>query len=112
MSAERWERLRGSLAAAGIDTTISTRPYPGGITRSITILLPGHLIEIHDSWWPKNDQVWTGWQTWLEDRSTSITIRSFERTKKRSEVVDAVRAALAAAAPAEPRRGQTTEENS
>jgi hypothetical protein len=111
MSAERWERLRGSLAAAGIDTAVSTKPYPGGISRSITILRPGHLIEIHDSWWPKNDQVWTGWQTWLEDRSTGISIRNFRRTKKRSEVVDAVRAALKIVSDAEPQHDEASEES-
>lgn len=95
MTAERWDRLAASLADAGITATVSPRPYPGGVSYSITLRRPdGHLVEIHDRWWRKNPAVWIGWQVHLEGRD-SIVIRDWPVTKKRSEVVAAVKAALA-----------------
>src|SRR5215469_2505314 len=92
-SAARWERLAATLAHADIHTNVDTTNYPGGRSYSITLHYPGiGNICIHDAWWRKNADIWIGWQVWAEDRE-GITLKEWPRTKKRSEVVAAVRAA-------------------
>jgi len=99
MSAERWNRLAADLAAAGVEVVrVDERAYSEsnygrvrhGVSRSITIRrADGWLVEINDSWWHKNDAVWTGYTVTASDRG-SIT-RSVRRgMKRRSEVVAAV----------------------
>jgi hypothetical protein len=93
VNAERWDRLAATLAAAGIDATVHARSYPGGTSRSITIKLPGGLLEVHDKWWRKNADVWIGWQVHTENADGIVT-REWPLTKKRSEVAAAVAEAL------------------
>lgn len=85
---DRWNRLAASLNEAGFPVTVNERSYPGGTSRYITMKVPGHVIEIHDTWWREN---WTGWQVWLEDTKTAIAVDERLNMKKRSGVVAAVR---------------------
>lgn len=97
MSAERWARVVASLAASGVTATVTEKPFPGGISHSITIPLDAdRSIWIGDSWWRKNDQVWIGWQTHVENNRTRLVERSWPITKKRGDVVRAVFASRAA----------------
>lgn len=91
--AERWNRLAVTIAAADLPvTTVSSRP--NGTTHFISGTLPsGDRVEIHDKWWRKNPQVWIGYQVHVED-ADGIERRSWPITKKRSEVIAAVREAL------------------
>lgn len=99
----RWDRLAATLAAAGIDARIDSKPYielrrgrpAAGFSRSITLRHPdGGLVVIHDQWWNKNPDVWVGWEVYREDREGIVQGRPSRWTKKRSEVVAAVQAAL------------------
>ncbi len=102
MSAARWERLRLSLEAAGIVAKVDGRSFSDmlwgrvrhGVSRSITIRANGgRLVQIHDQWWSKNPEVWTGW---VVDHSGADGILIASRSsKKRSEVVAAIVSALA-----------------
>jgi hypothetical protein len=103
MSAARWERLKASLAAAGVDATVDERPYSEavygrvqhGVSRSIAIRTPDRgFVEIGDGWWRKNPDVWIGWKVVVSGADSIIT-RDYAPTKKRSEVVAAVKEALA-----------------
>lgn len=94
MSERRWGRLAASLEAAGIPTSVRARPYPGGVTREIFFRRPdGSTVEVSDQWWRKNLDVWIGYEVHVADRAGTV-IRSWRPTKKRSEVVAAVRSAL------------------
>lgn len=102
MSAERWDRLVTALAASGIETSINARPYSEavrgrvrhGVSRSVTIRLGGGaLVEINDTWWRKNPDVWTGWSVTLSG-TDSIVRTSRRGLKSRAEVVAAVAEAL------------------
>lgn len=94
MSAARWDRLAAALHAGGVDADVEASPYPGGITRSITLLQPGRgLVHIRDSWWRKNPDIWVGYTVTAED-ADGIVIRQWPATKKRSETVGACRAAI------------------
>lgn len=95
MSAERWDRMVQTLVSrAGVNAQVHARSYPGGVSRSITIVTPNkHLIGVHDKWWRRNDSVWIGWQVHVEGPD-SLVIKDFPVTKKRSEVAQHVRTAL------------------
>ena len=96
MAEGRWDRLAADLKAAGFDGKVDETTCPGGITRRIHFQVKGAgLVVIHDTWWRKNRDVWTGWQVWAEG-TDSIVVREFRASKKRSETVTAFRAALAA----------------
>lgn len=90
MAADRWDRLVQTLAEHGIEAKVYSRG-PG--SRFISLSRPGGIVEIHDTWWPKNHDVWTGWQVWVEGRD-SIVIREWDRTKKRGQVARDAIAAL------------------
>lgn len=99
----RWGRLVADLAAAGIAATIDENSYAEslhgrprfGVSRSVTIHRPGTgNVRIADRWWNKNPDVWVGWEVWTEDREGIVT-RSWRWTKKRSEVIAAVREVMA-----------------
>lgn len=105
MSAARWQRLTADLATAGIQASISEQPYSEmdggrvrhGVERGITLRHPqGGTIDVSDAWWPKNPDIWTGWVVTYSG-ADSIVRRQARRTKKRSEVVSAVRGMLGAA---------------
>lgn len=91
----RWQQLADSLAAAGIEHLgINTSFYHGGVTRYLSWpAADGSAVAIHDKWWSKNDDVWVGWQVHAEN-GDSIVTREWPITKKRSEVVAAVKQAL------------------
>lgn len=89
-AAVRWGRLVANLAAAGVAAEVSEQPYPGGVSRSILLRRGDLLIEVNDTWWPKNPDVWTGYEVHTEGRRDSIVRSTWPRTKKRSEVVAAV----------------------
>lgn len=93
--AERWERLAATLAERGgvADAKVTAKPYPGGVSRSIHLLTDDGVIEIADTWWRKNDKVWTGWQVTVVGRDDIIT-RQYPRVKARGPVADQVREAL------------------
>lgn len=95
MTAARWERLAASLAAAGVDAQVTEQPYPGGVSRSILLRHSDVLIWVTDWWWRKNDAVWIGWVVYVDDVATSIELRRWAATKRRSEVVANVQTALA-----------------
>lgn len=98
MSAERWDRLVVTLAerASLPEVRIDAKPYPGGTSRSITLLLAdGGDVHIGDTVWRKNPQVWTGWQVVVSNRESIVTTFG-AKTKKRGEVADQVRAAVTA----------------
>src|SRR5439155_20285974 len=79
---DRWERLVDTLAEAGISARVDR-----GRERSDICLRAddSHLVIVHDTWWRKNPDVWTGWEVYVEG-SDSITTRTYPRTKKRGEV--------------------------
>jgi len=98
MSAERWMRLAGELAAAGIETKVHERPYSEavrgrvqhGVSRSIVIRRgDGMLVEIHDRWWAKNSDVWIGWTVTLSDRQSIVRMER-RGLKRRADAVLAV----------------------
>jgi hypothetical protein len=100
----RWDRLATDLATAGIEANVDSKPYTEmrharpahGVSHSITLRHPaGGLVVIHDQWWNKNPDVWVGWEVYREDREGIVQGRPSRWTKKRSEVVTAVRAAMA-----------------
>jgi hypothetical protein len=89
----RWDRVAAALTAAGVpDVHVEARRYPGGVSRSIGIGV-GATVEVRDCWWHKNDQIWIGYRVVAVDHE-GIAIRSWSLTKKRSEVVTNVLAAL------------------
>jgi hypothetical protein len=99
MDAERWDRLVTTLAERGrIEAEkikVTAKPYPGGVSRSIILrTTDGDLVEVYDTWWKKNDKLWTGWQVCISDRDSIIT-RLFPKVKARGPVADHVREALA-----------------
>ena len=90
----RWDRLAADVSAV-LPVSVSSSTYPGSVTYYIDRRLPdGNYLAIHDTWWRKNADVWTGYAVTLED-SDDILTREWPRTKKRSEVVAAVREAIA-----------------
>lgn len=93
---DRWARLAATIAdGAGLVVKVDRRTYPGGVSHTVTHRLPtGDLIGIGDRWWRKNHDVWIGYEVWVEG-CDGITKRSWPLTKKRSEVADYVREALA-----------------
>lgn len=99
----RWDRLVADLAGVGVEARVDEKPYAEevygrvrhGVSRSITLRHSGGgLVEVGDGWWRKNPDVWIGWQVSV-DGPDSIIRRTWPNTKKRSEVVAAVREALA-----------------
>lgn len=97
MSAARWQRLADDLAAAGVDADVETIRYsPAGqvANRHITIRrADGSLVQVRDKYWRKNVDVWIGWQVHV-DTADGYVGQTWPITKKRSEVVAAVREAL------------------
>jgi hypothetical protein len=90
----RWQQLREAIVAEGIPVLVSARQYPGGTTHFISWTEDDYRVEIHDKWWRKNHDVWIGYQVHVEGRD-SVVRRTWPITKKRSEVVAAVRQAVA-----------------
>lgn len=95
---ERWERIAGLIAGAGIETRgADRRSYPGGSSYSITLPHPdGGIVRLHDTWWRKNHDVWTGYEIYREGPDSIQRGRSV-RTKNRAGVVTSVTAFLNAA---------------
>lgn len=109
--AERWDRLAATLTERGgvpaSKVSVTARHYDGGTSRSIILLTNevyaldatiapltrGGLIEISDTWWRKNDKIWTGWQVTVSNHEDIIT-RQYPRVKARGPVADQVREAL------------------
>lgn len=92
---ERWDRLASEIQAAGVPVVVSSAAYPGGLTYYVSIRPEcGGLIEVRDQWWRKNPDVWIGYQVHAEGPDSIVRTAS-PITKKRSEVVAAVRAAVA-----------------
>lgn len=99
----RWSRLAADLTELGVEVRVTEQSYTQelygrvqhGVSRSITFRHQGGgLVEVHDKWWRKNPDVWIGWQVHVEN-CDSIEVQHWPITKKRSEVVAAVRDALA-----------------
>lgn len=103
--AERWDRLVVTLAErAGVpDAEVSAKHYDddsgGGTSRSIILFTTDGVIEIADTWWRKNPNIWTGWQVTVSGRDDIIT-RQYPKVKARGPVADQVREALATVAAA------------
>lgn len=101
MTASRWERLRLDLAAVGIEAKVSERQYAEevlgrvkhGVSRSIVLRRDDGVVEVSDTWWPKNPDMWTGWLVTQGDRE-GITLRRSGRMKHRQAVVNVVRQLL------------------
>ena len=102
MAETRWDRLANDLAAAGYPVTVHALPYSEtvhgrvqhGVTRSIVLRHPnGGTVEIGDAWWNKNPDVWIGWEVTRTGADDFVQGRPV-RTKKRSEVVTAIRSAM------------------
>lgn len=101
MNAAAWQRLADDLAAAGVAVSITARPYVEavygrvvhGTSRSITLRhADGGLVQVADRF--NRADGWVGWEVFRED-AEGITGRTWRATKMRSEVVAAVREALA-----------------
>ena len=99
----RWDRLAADLAAAGIQASIDEQPYcetvrgrvRHGVNSSIMLKHPdGGTVEVHDAWWRQNPDTWIGWYVYRADAAGIERGRRPRLTKKRSEVVSDVRAAL------------------
>lgn len=99
----RWDRLTADLAEIGVEARVDEKPYAEavygraqhGVSRSVTLRHPGGgLVGVRDGWWHKNPDVWIGWAVFVEG-SDGIVRRTWRNTKKRAEVVAAVREALA-----------------
>lgn len=86
---DRWDRLVATLA----DVTPAEVDRHGE-SREINIRAGRSLVVICDTWWPRNIDVWTGWQVYIEGPD-SIATRTYPRTKKRGEVRRNVADALA-----------------
>lgn len=86
----RWERLADALA----DIAPAGVSHGLGESREILIRSGRNLVVVADTWWPKNIDVWTGWQVYVEGPD-SIVQRTYPRTKKRGEVRRNVMDALA-----------------
>lgn len=102
MAETRWDRLAADLKAAGFEITVDARAYQGdrpgkgGITRSITLLVPGKgLVQISDAWWRKNPEIWIGWEVSASNADDIVITGRPKLSKKRSETVAAFKAALA-----------------
>lgn len=99
----RWDRLAATLADHGVAVTVDARPYSEaiygrvrhGTSYGVTIRRreTGERVCIRDRWWRKNPDVWIGWEVYAENAEGFLT-RAWPLTKKRSEVVANVRAAL------------------
>ena len=87
----RWERLADTLTEAGISAQVDHF----GESRKILIRVGSTLVIVHDTWWRKNLDVWTGWEVYTEGPD-SIVQRTYPKTKKRGEVRRNVADALAA----------------
>lgn len=93
-TAARWNRLADTFADADVPmTTLQSTLGGQGFCIGRRVNDAGDRIEIHDKWWRKNHDVWIGYQVHIEDRE-GIVRREWPITKKRSEVVAAVREAL------------------
>lgn len=104
----RWDRLAADLAEVGVEARVDEKPYTEavygrvqhGVSRSVTLRHPGSgLVGVRDGWWRKNPDVWIGWGVFVEG-ADGIVRRTWRNTKKRSEVIAAVREALALSATA------------
>lgn len=85
----RWERL-----AASLGDVASVKVDRFGECHRINIRAGSTRIVVADTWWRKNLDVWTGWEVYVED-ADSIVRRTYPRTKKRGEVRQHVKDALA-----------------
>lgn len=103
MTSPRWDKLAADLTAAGFTAKVDERPYSeidrgrvrSGVSRSITVSVPGKgLVTVSDSWWHKNPEIWLGWEITAEDAESIVQGRPVH-SKKRGEVVTAVRTAFA-----------------
>lgn len=99
----RWARLAADLADGGVIVRVDERPFTEavrgrvqhGVSRSITLRHPdGGTVEVRDRWWSKNTDVWLGWEVTRLDAEGVVRGRPVW-SKKRSETVAAVVAALA-----------------
>ena len=104
MTDGRWDRLAADLTEAGLDAKIEAKPYQeiclgrvrSGITRSITIRVPGKgLVEVSDKWWVKNPGTWLGWTVNAENTESFLVGCAPRASKNRRETVTAVKTALA-----------------
>jgi hypothetical protein len=89
--AARWQGVADMLSAAGVQIWSAGAPIH-------IRAAGGHLVTVRDTWWRKNHDIWTGYQVELSN-AADITVRLWPRTKKRSEVLDAVLEAIADASP-------------
>lgn len=107
MSEDRWDRLTADLIAAGIDARLDATPYQEmrhgrpvhGVSKSVTVEHPAGLVIVHDIWSRRNMDTWLGWEVYRENRQSIVQGRPSRWTKKRSEVVTAVQAALTQGVP-------------
>lgn len=88
----RWDRLARDLGAVDIPARVDARSFPGGVSYSILLRTDAGLVGVHDKWWRKNPEIWIGWQVHTEDREGIVT-KTWPITKKRSQVVAAVKEA-------------------
>jgi hypothetical protein len=85
----RWERLADTLTEAGIPAKVDAF----GESRKIFVRGGSVLVVVHDTWWRKNLDVWTGWEVYTED-AEGITLQTYPRTKKRGDVLRNVQSAI------------------
>ncbi len=99
MSVQRWERLRATLQESEFEAVVFEQVYAEdrrgtvahGVSRSMTLRpARGWVVEVNDSWWSKNSDVWLGWVVTVSDPESIV--RGQTRTmKRRTEVAAAVR---------------------
>jgi hypothetical protein len=98
---DRWDRLAADLKAAGIETSVTRRPYTesqrgrivNGVSSSMFLKRPdgAGVVEVRDKYGRNGS--WLGWQVSRADRE-GIVQDDAPLTKKRSEAVAAIRQRL------------------
>jgi len=91
VSSPRWDRLAEALHAAG--HVVEVHELPRGSVDVVnranygaTVRAGDFRVEIRDTWWPKNDAIWTGYQAWL-DGPDGLVVREMPRAPRRADVV-------------------------
>lgn len=101
MTAERWARLTADLAAAGVEVTVTEKPYSQlnygrvehGVTRQIIIgLADGGLLTVRDKY--GRGGKWYGWQVDRDDKDGYVAAQSRTSTRRSvtvAQVIDDIR---------------------
>lgn len=84
-----WDRLVETFARN--DMTVTVDAFQG-MRKNIHVRQGEFLIIVSDTWWHSNTDIWTGWQVYVE--KDGLVKWQYNKTKKRSEVVQQVQRAI------------------